>query len=371
MIVNEDKFFLSHRKDVALRAKESGFDVTIVAKDTGRRGEIESLGLRFINLPINPTGLNIREELKTLNFLKKLYRREKPDIVHHVGLKNILWGSLAAKLVNVKGVVNAVSGLGIMFNGDKLSFKARAILDVIKFSCHRKNIATIFQNQEDRQLFLSRHIIANRNIFYTRGSGVDLKQYGYKEEPKSEIVQIIFTARMVAEKGVCELIEAAESIKIQYSGRVRFILCGGLSSNPDAIKEDYLKEHCDGEYLCWLGYRSDVKQLLENSHIMCFPSYYREGVPKSLIEAAAIGRPIITTNSIGCKDTVIDGYNGFLVPIKDSKTLAEKLSNLIDNPEMGREFGKNSRLFAEKYFSLEDVIQTHLKVYKTLLDNAH
>lgn len=367
MVVNEDRFFLSHRKDIAIRAKESGLDVTIVAKDTGYRSEVDSLGLKMIELPVNPTGVNIFEEFKTFHFLLRLYVREKPDIVHHVGLKSILWGGLAAKLARIHGVVNAVSGLGVMFSQEKKSVMAEAILSVIRYSCHRKNVATIFQNAEDRKLFVDKHIVKNENVYYTRGSGIDLKTYIYTPEPETSVIQVIFTARMVVEKGVEVLINAAECLKNQYAGKVRFILCGSLSSNPKAISESYLKEHCDGEYICWLGHRSDIRQLLECSHIMCFPSYYREGVPKSLIEAAAVGRPIVTTNSIGCKDVVIDGYNGFLVPIKDSIVLAEKLAVLFDDQMLRRTMGVNSRKMAEKYFSIDTVIDEHLKIWNYLL----
>lgn len=367
MVVNEDRFFLSHRKDIALYAQKRGYEITLVAKNTGRRNEVEALGLKMIELPINPTGENIKEELKTFRFLMHLYRQERPDIVHHVGLKNILWGGLAARLTSVHGVVNAVSGLGILFSQEKQSVMQKAILSVIRFSCHRKNVATIFQNEEDRTLFIEKNIIRKGNVYYTRGSGVDLKEYTYMPEPKTPVLQIIFTARMVAEKGVKVLIEAAEKLKDRYNGKVRFLLCGGLSSNPLAIQESYLKEHCDGKYICWLGHRSDIKKLLEQSHIMCFPSYYREGVPKSLIEAAAIGRPIVTTDSIGCKDTVIDGYNGFLVPVKDSDALVEKLTLLIEDGTLRQMMGINSREMAEKYFSIDTVIAEHMKVYENLL----
>ncbi len=367
MVVNEDRFFLSHRKDIALYAQKRGYEVTLVAKNTGKKNEVEALGLKMIELPINPTGENIKEELKTFRFLMHLYRQERPDIVHHVGLKNILWGGLAARLTGVHGVINAVSGLGILFSQEKQSVMQKTILSVIRFSCHRKNVATIFQNEEDRILFLEKNIIRKGKVYYTRGSGVDLKEYTYMPEPKTPVLQIIFTARMVAEKGVKVLIEAAEKLKDRYNGKVRFILCGGLSSNPLAIQESYLKEHCDGKYICWLGHRSDIKELLEQSHIMCFPSYYREGVPKSLIEAAAIGRPIVTTDSVGCKDTVIDGYNGFLVPIKDSDALVEKLTLLIEDGALRHTMGLNSRKTAEKYFSIDTVIAEHMKVYENLL----
>lgn len=183
LVVNEDGFFLSHRKDVALKAHEAGFDVSVVCKDTGRRAEIEALGLRMIPFPINPTGENIFEELRTFCFLLRLYRNEKPKIVHHVGLKSILWGGLSARLSHVHGVVNAVSGLGTIFNGDKLSLKARVILYVIRFASSRKNIVTIFQNHEDEALFFRYGICSSENSVFIKGAGVDLSEYCFSPEP--------------------------------------------------------------------------------------------------------------------------------------------------------------------------------------------
>lgn len=370
IIVNVDTFFLSHRKDIALRAKDAGYDVTVIAKDTGKGNYIKSIGLRFINLPINKAGTNLKEELKTFRFLFNLYRREKPDIVHHVGLKVVLWGGLAAKLLKINGVVNAISGLGILFSDErKDSFMTKQIIRLYRFSHHRNKLIDIFQNNEDKALFLSNHILTDNQCAMTNGSGVNLKEFDLTEEPESPPVKVIFTARMVEDKGVLILIEAAKRLEAQYRGKVIFLLCGGLDSNPEGIKESTLHRLCDGEYIQWLGLRNDVLQLLKESHIVAFPSWYREGIPRSLIEATAIGRPIITTHSIGCKETVIDGYNGFLIPVKDSVTLAEKLKILIDNSELRKTFGRNSRIIAEQKFSIEDVIQTHLSIYKQLSNN--
>lgn len=367
IVLNEDCFLLTHRKELAMRAQEAGYDVTIVAKNTGRRDQVEALGLKMLELPIHPTGKNPLEELGTFWFLYKLYKQEKPDIVHHVGLKAILWGGLAAKLAAVKGVVNAVSGLGVMFSLEKESRLTRMILAVLRFSHRRKKLIEIFQNHEDERLFVEKRVVTNDQTRFIKGSGVDLKMYAYTPEPASDKVKILFTARMVEEKGVWVLVNAAELLRKEYEGRVCFLLCGGLSSNPKAIREEELNDRCDGNYVQWLGHRSDVPDLLKSSHIVAFPSYYREGVPKSLIEATAIGRPIVTTNSIGCKDTVEDGLNGFLVPIKDSKVLAEKLRILIDDADLRRRMGLNSRQIAERDFSLDDVIAKHLVIYDELL----
>ena len=356
MIVNEDRFFLSHRKDIAVAAQKAGWDVTIVCKDTGQRKDVEALGIKMLDLPINPTGTNILQELKTCKFLYTLYNKNRDAVVHHVGLKNILWGGLAAKLARVNGVVNAVSGLGVIFSGEKIGMMAKGILAILRFSHHRKGLKVIFQNQEDKDLFLKHGIVNESQCEFIKGSGVDLNVFRYVPEQESETLKVVFAARMVKEKGIIELIDAAEKLRKNYEGKLEFWLCGRLAVNADAISKEELESRCDGKYIQWLGFQKDMESVLERCHIIAFPSYYREGVPKSLIDACAVGRPIVTTNSIGCKDVVDDGVNGFLIPIKNSDALAEKLQILADDKEQRIKMGKAASEKAESDISLERVL---------------
>lgn len=366
IVVNVDWFFLSHRKDVALKAKEAGWDVTIVTKDTGKAETIRNLGLKFIDLPMEATGMNLAKELKTLLFLDSLYRKNRDAIVHQVGLKSILWGGIAARHANVKGVVNAVSGLGSLFTNDR-SLLSNILLRVVKFGHRHPNLKVIFQNHEDEHLFDEKGIVSQDKKRFIKGSGVNLNDFAFVPMPKEEKIKVIFTGRMIEEKGVLILAEAAQKLKEEYKDKVQFQLVGGLWTNPTALKQKDIESFCDGEYIQWLGYRTDVKDLLAQSSIVAFPSYYREGLPKSLIEANAIGRPIITTDSIGCKDTVEDGINGFLIPIKDSDALAEKLRILIKDPDLRIKMGKAARKIAERDYSIDDVVEKHLKIYNELL----
>lgn len=367
IVVNVDWFFLSHRKDVALAAQNAGWDVTIVTADTGKLKDIESIGLKTINLPMSRSGMNIFQELGTLNFLRKLYKREKSDVVHHVGMKTILWGTLAAKFSKVNGVVNAISGLGGFFAEDNKSLMARMMPKVLKFSHDRKNLLCIFQNNEDKGLYLKNGIIKEEQARYIKGSGVNLKEFYYTPEPTEGKIRVILTARMIVEKGIFILTEAAEKLRSKYGDKVEFLLVGGIDDHPGAITKEQLDAVCDGKYIQWLGYRTDVKELLQSSHIVAFPSYYMEGLPKSLIEADAIGRPVITCNSVGCKETVIDGYNGYLIPTKDVDALVEKLDILLGDAKLRQEMGKNSRKYAEENFSIDVVIERHLKIYEELV----
>ena len=186
-------------------------------------------------------------------------------------------------------------------------------------------------------------------------------------ERKSSKLRVILTARMIVEKGIFILTEAAEKLRPKYGDKVEFLLVGGIDDHPGAITKEQLEAVCDGSYIQWLGYRTDVKELLQSSHIVAFPSYYMEGLPKSLIEADAIGRPVITCNSVGCKETVIDGYNGHLIPTKDVDALVEKLDILLCDAKLRQEMGRNSRKYAEENFSIDGVIERHLAIYDELV----
>lgn len=368
LIVNEDRFFLSHRKPLAVRALEEGFDVTVIAKDTGRSGDVRSLGVKYVNPPVNPTGTNLLQEFKTFVFFMRLFRKERPDVVHNVGLKMMLWGGLAARFRRVPVVISAVSGLGVMFSDGKMSIYAKAVLSALKFSNRRREAYSIFQNNEDKALFLSHGVVKEEQCVFIKGSGVDLAEYAYAPEPEGGNIVVLFTGRMVAEKGVLVLAQAAELLRSEYRDKVEFRLCGGLHSNPLALKEPEIRALCDDTYIKWLGHRDDIREQLINSHIVAFPSYYGEGLPKSLIEASAIGRPIVTCDSVGCRDAVKDGVNGFLVPAKDPVALASRLKTLIDDRGLRVRMGLNSREFAERDYSIDNVVDIHMSLYRRSLN---
>lgn len=366
IVVNVDWFFLSHRLPVALAAREAGWDVTIVTADTGKLKDIEAEGLRAVNLPMSRSGKNIFQELRAFFFLYRLYRREKPDVVHHVGIKTILWGSLAAKFASLLGVVNAISGLGGFFAKENDSLMAKLLPSVLRFSHERDNLLVIFQNQEDKELYLKNGFINESQARFIKGSGIDLNEFSYTPEPSEGKIIVLLTCRIIREKGVFVLTDAAEKLRTEYEEKVEFWIVGALDDHPDAITKEEMDDVCDGLYIKWLGRREDVKELLQQCHIFAFPSYYMEGLPKSLIEACAIGRPIVTTDNIGCRDVVTDGLNGYLVPVKDVNALAEKIKVLIDNRELRSKMRRAAREKAEKEFSVDDVIKKHLAIYQEL-----
>lgn len=366
LIINEDRFFLSHRTRIAENAMENGWDVTIVTKNTGSRKVIEDMGFRYLELPVNPTGLNLKEEIKTFWFLYKLYRKNPDAIIHQVGLKNMLWGGIASRITKTRGVVYAVSGLGTLFGENNPGLISRMVIKLLRFGMNKHYVTVIFQNHDDEKLFVENHIVKQQKIVFIKGSGVDLNEFCYTEPPSKEPLKIIFTARMLREKGVEDLVRAAEILRPEYEGKIEFLLCGGLSMNPSALSEAEIEELVDGKYIKWLGDRKDINDLLKKSDIMCLPSYYREGVPRSLIEASAVGRPIVTTDSVGCRDTVEEGTNGYIVPVHSPGQLAEALKKLIDDPEERVRMGKESRRIAEHDYDVNKVADIHLGIYESL-----
>lgn len=359
-----DYQLLSHRKEVVAAAIGRGYEVTVVAKDTGLRAEIEAMGVRFIDLPINRVGTRPWEELRTLVFLYRLYKKEMPDIVHHVSLKVVLWGGLAAKLAGVPAVVNAINGLGVFFeSGETDSQTKRIVASIIAFSNKRQKCLTIFQNDEDRDFFVRKGMIKFEQTRRINGSGVNLNVFRHVCPQRSIPLKVLFLSRMIEEKGVFDIIEAAKILKPKYEGRIAFLLCGLIETNPKAVREETLNRECDGKYLQYLGWRADARELIEESAVVLLPSYYREGIPKTLIEAAAVGRPIITTDWVGCKEVVDNGVNGFLIPIKSPAVLAEKIELLVNDDELREYMGNESRKIAEAKFSIEEVIARHFDIY--------
>ena len=367
IVVNVDWFFISHRLVVALAAQRTGWNVTIVTADTGRLKDIETAGLRAVNLPMSRSGKNIFQELRAFVFLYRLYRREKPDVVHHVGIKTILWGTLAAKFASVLGVVNAISGLGGFFAKENDSVMAKVLPSVLRYAHHRDNLLVIFQNKEDKELYIKNGFINESQARFIKGSGIDLNEFCYTPESSEGKIIVLITCRIIREKGVFELAKAAEILRPEYEKKAEFWIVGGIDDHPDAITKEEMDAVCDRYYIRWLGRREDIKELLQQCHIFAFPSFYMEGLPKSLIEACAIGRPIVTTDNIGCRDVVTDGVNGYLVPVKDAKALADKIKVLIDDKKLRLKMGKAARKIAEKEFSVHDVIRRHLDIYQELV----
>ena len=366
--VTEDWYFLSHRLPIARAALHNGLDVLVVTKVNAHGERIKGEGFQLIPLNVHRSGKNPFRELLTFLSLILIYRREKPDIVHHVALKPVLYGSWAARLVGVPFVINALAGLGHVFiaRGAKAFFLKKIVELAFRSVLSPKNVRTIFQNPDDLNTFIKEGLLPRGQTRLIKGSGVNTKIFS--PAPKREGVPIVvLVARMLWTKGVGEFVEAAKILK-EKGVAVRMLIVGTPDPmNPASIPDKTLCGWSASGIVEWLGHRQDIPDILKQSSIAVLPSSYGEGVPKSLIEAASTGLPIVTYDVPGCREIVKHEDNGFLLPPKDVLAMASAIEDLIKNPQLRSKMGKRSREIVEEEFSEEHVIRQTLALYKDLL----
>lgn len=369
-VVTEDWYFCSHRLPLAVAAAQAGYEVVVATRLTGHKQSIELSGVRICPLlRMKRSSLNIFRELAAFLELFCIFRRERPDVVHLVALKPVLYGALAAKLLGVPARVNALGGLGFVFSSERLLARLLRplLLWVFRFVFNEQQSCLILQNQDDLRLLTERARVDLCGVRLIRSAGVDLNDYAPHDLPAGVPV-VMLASRMLWDKGVGEFVEAARELKAKGI-EARFVLVGEPDmENPSSVPKAQLKEWHSKGVIEWWGYRSDMPQVLSQSSVVCLPSYYGEGVPKVLIEAMACGRPIVTTDMPGCKDLVKGQKNGFLVRPKDSVGLAESLSLLVLDRSLCQRMGIEGRCIAENEFSLNQVTDETLAVYEELLN---
>jgi len=368
IVVNQDWFFLSHRLPLARAVRDAGAEVVIVAGDSGKGEVIRAEGLGFLPLPISRKGLNPAEELHTLWFLRRTYDRLKPDLVHHVTIKPVLYGTIAARIVGGMAVINAVSGLGYPFTSSDPS--ARAIRPVLKglyrLALGHPGSRTIFQNPEDLSDLVKMGIVKRDQAFLIRGSGVDCSRFRLAPEPAGPPI-VLLAARMLWDKGVERFVEAARLIRAE-DPTPRFVLVGEPDSgNRNAIPISRLDSWSREGVVEWWGHRDDMPLILSRAAVVVLPTTYGEGVPKILLEAAASGRPIVATDVRGCREIARPGVNGILVPPRDTENLAKAIRALLASPELRAQFSRAGRHIALTEFAEEIVVSRTLDVYRELL----
>lgn len=366
--VTEDWYFCSHRLPLAIAAQRAGYDVMVVTR-VDRHGElIRSHGLRLIPLGLSRRSRNPFKELGVIRQVLRVYQEQKPDIVHHVALKPVLYGSIAARLAGVPAIVNALAGLGFLFVSKRwLARLLRPLVEIaFRLLLNRTNVRVIFQNPDDLGLLTGRGVLESKRAVLIRGSGVDTTQFRPTPE-RDGTPLVVLASRMLWDKGVKEFVEAARQLEEQgVTGR--FALVGeGDAENPASISRDQLAQWNDEGVIEWWGRRENMPQVFAESHIVCLPTTYGEGVPKVLIEAAACSRAIVATDVPGCREIVRDGENGLLVPAKDVDLLARALRKLLEDSLLRIKMGARGRTLVEEEFSVEHVVQQTLTLYQELL----
>ena len=365
LFANTDWYLYNFRLAYADYLREQGWEVVFMSPSGEHADKLKEAGYRHIPFEFSRKGINPLQESETIRRIKEVYAEEKPDLVHHFTIKCVIYGSLAAKELGMKAIVNSITGLGSMFLSNKPHI--RLIREVVK-KLYKKALSdteVIFENPDDRALFIQMGLVSENNSTIVLGTGVDTEHF-VPIEPPNSVPLTILPARMIWDKGVREFVEAACMIK-DSGVEARFALVGNNDpGNPTCIPSEQLTQWQKEGNVEWWGWQDDIPTVISMSHIVCLPSY-REGLPKILLEAASCGRPIITTDVPGCREVVKEGLNGYLVPSKNVSALRDALLKLINNPEKCAEMGKASRQLAEQKFSTHIINDGIYSVYQKVL----
>ncbi|WP_076922941.1 glycosyltransferase family 4 protein [Pseudoalteromonas sp. SK20] len=363
---NTSWYIYNFRKNTILAILELGHEVLILAPEDNYSIKLGYLGCEFIHVDIDSGGTNPLNDLNTLYSFYKIYKKSEIDIVLNFTPKNNIYSTLAARLLGVKSI-NNIAGLGTLFISESLASKiARALY---KYSQSKADFI-FFQNEDDRALF-KQHKIAQR-VMSDRlpGSGADLSRFTVSPAPDDGVTRFLLIARMLFDKGIGQYVEAARTLKKQYGDAVEFRLLGFLDvDNPSAVSKGQMDKWMQEGVINYLGTSDNVEAEIAQVDCMVLPSYYREGVPKSLLEAGAMGKPIVTTDNVGCRETVDDGFNGFICEPRSAESLTNALSKIIIMPHSERlQLGVNSRIKIENEFDEKIVINKYLAAVSELLD---
>ncbi len=358
LFVNSAKTFFWHRKALADRLVKEGHDVYVICSNDGDVKKFANQPYKTILVNLSRKGKNPFSEVALLVKLYFLFRKIQPDVCHNFTVKCVIFGSFAQKLAGVPKIINSITGLGIVFV--KGGWLQTLVEKLYKFSLGISKSRVIFQNEDDRKLFIEKKIVAPVRATLIASSGVDVDKF--KPLEKYPIITIIFASRLLKSKGVLFLLEA--STKLHREGYVHNLLIAGESDtmSSDSINEKEIQQYKSQSHIEFLGNIENIHDLINASHIACFPSYYREGVPKFLIESAAAGLAIVTTDMPGCRD-VVKG-NGTTIPPQDSEALFCALSDLLKNPTKISELGLRSREIAIEFYSEKKVLTEIIGLYR-------
>lgn len=372
LFANTDWYLYNFRLSLAKAIQKQGVEVVMVSPpgDYGKR--LQQEGFKWIALPMERRSLNPFSEMKTIMHLAGIYRREKPDLVHHFTIKSVVYGAIAAKLSGVSSQVNAVTGLGHVFISEKMLAKVlRPMVSLLlRYSLNAVKGRLILQNNDDRLLFLGNRLIADNLIRIIRGSGVNTEKFKPLSRPQlsERNPRVLLATRLLWEKGIAEYIEAAKLVKTK-DRHTEFWLGGAADSgNPASVSEDDIDAWQSEGIIKPLGYVDNIAEIMEQVDIVVLPSY-REGTPKVLLEAAACGLPIVTTDVPGCREIIEDKVNGYMVPARDPVALGEAIYRLLQSAEDRAQMGQEGRRKVLEEFDENIVIKKTLDVYAELLPN--
>lgn len=372
LFANTDWYLYNFRRSLARAVQTAGHEVLLISPPGEYGARFRELGLRWEPLPaMDRRSLNPLRELRALAELVTLFRREQPTLVHNFTIKCAVYGSIAAMLAGVRARINAVAGLGYVFaSADRRARLLRPLVRALmRFALRGRRSRLILQNHDDARMFLAHRLIEDARVRVIAGSGVDCNRFVPQTRSRNDPPRVLLAARLLWEKGVKEYVQASRTLRAQ-GRRVRFLLAGASDpGNPAAVPEASVRGWVDEGLVEWIGHVDDMPALFASTDIFVLPSYYREGLPKSLIEAAACATPLITTDMPGCRDVVVDGVDGLIVPPRDAEALCAAIVRLLDAPELARKLGLAARAKALAKFDERIVIRRTLETYDEVLDD--
>jgi len=374
MVAHWDWVLYNFRLPLARALREKGFEVIFVCPYGEYVPKLKEEGFRWIHWAIVRRSLNPVRELIAILHLASIYQREQPQIVHHFTIKPNFYGSIAALLARRDKVINTFTGLGFLFSEHPLAIGLRSsVLPLAKLAFRASKGWSVFQNRQDLETCLRLRLVLPERVVVIDGSGIDTRKFhpNHDSPPDNHEhpIVVFMAARLLWDKGVREFVEAARVLKARGL-QVEFWLAGKPDKgNPMCVPEEFLKKWQEEGVINWLGHRDDMPNLLQQVDIAVLPSYYHEGVPRFLLEAAACGLPLVATDIEGCRVVVREGVNGFLVPPRNPTALADALERLLQDPSLRRRMGQASRHIAEVEFDERKVLAKWLALYERVLSS--
>ena len=366
---NLDSFFLSHRIDIGKKMLKEGYEVHIGTEFTKYEKDFVKLGFKTHKINFYRNSFNFLKGIHSIIQIFFLLKRIKPDILHLISLKPIIFGGLISFVSPVKYLILSVTGLGSMFIDNNYFSKIRKTIFnfLFKLIFLFPNLKVILQNNDDLNYLVKNSKLKKKDVEIIRGSGINLNLFRYSKIPKGTFT-ILMASRIIRDKGIFEYIEAIKYLK-KIKFNAKFMLIGDIDTeNPSAIPNSLIKKWERKKLIKYLTHQIDIKKYIKKSSLVVLPSY-REGFPKILMEAAACGRAVITTNAPGCRDAVINYITGIKVPVKNSYAIANAILNISKKRNLLKKMGKRARLHAEKNFDINDVVSKHLYIYKKFINN--
>jgi glycosyltransferase involved in cell wall biosynthesis len=363
LFANTDWYLYNFRLSLAKELRAHGHEVVLLSAPGPFEPLLQESGFRWVSFPLSRQGINPFYELRTLWRLTQLYHQLDPDIVHHFTIKPVLYGSMAAHLLRIPGIINSITGLGHLFIDPEPITRLLRRLASWLYRINLRGTEVIFENPEDRKIFIEWGFIKSRQGHLILGTGVDVERFRPTAKENNPPI-VLFSSRMLVTKGVLEYVEAIRILKAKGIN-AGFALAGKPDpGNPASIPEEQIEAWKQSDLVEWWGWQSDMPAALAQTDIFCLPSY-REGVPNALLEATACGLPIVTTDTPGCRDVVTNGVNGLLVPVKNAQAIAVALETLILDPELRRRMGSAGREIAVNFSNIKINRET-LAVYNLL-----